>query len=283
MRLSLLAAVLLLLAPGLSAEPGCGALGCATNVTCTYEHHGACPDGYILMPCRGDDAVCNHSAYTCFRTVPTCGAASRVCGVPAGGGHAASQVCCTSADGKTCDAPPPPRNISLHRQLFVDDEIVDSLTAVLPVLNQPTKFAGPPMISYPRAAPGSDMLGIFEGTVHYDEQRNLFQLWYMPCVQSWQHCWLAYATSTDGHHWERPDLGIIEYNGTTANNFVFDSGGVGEIMPAIVVDPPERTGPNNSRKYKLMHRITNASGMDGSCLGIVPLLPVLRWTYRSPS
>ena len=31
----------------------------------------------------------------------------------------------------------------------------------------------------------------------------------------------AYAESADGIHWEKPDLGLFEVNGSTANNLVW--------------------------------------------------------------
>ena len=58
--------------------------------------------------------------------------------------------------------------------------------------------------------------------------------------------------SLAGLSWERPSLGIISVNGSTANNFVL-SAPWGELMPSILVDPPEREA-NTSRRYKLMYR-----------------------------
>ena len=33
-------------------------------------------------------------------------------------------------------------------------------------------------------------------------------------------CSLCYATSSDGVHWEKPDLGLVEFNGSKHNNIV---------------------------------------------------------------
>ena len=32
---------------------------------------------------------------------------------------------------------------------------------------------------------------------------------------------ICYATSKDGIHWEKPDLGLVEYNGSQRNNIVW--------------------------------------------------------------
>ena len=248
--------------------PGCALPGCAEQVTCSYQCGGRCPSqlGFIAMPCTSN-ATCDHPAYTCFGTIPTCNLTARTCTVGATAAHLGSEECCASADGRTCDAPPPPVHVGLERQLFVDDKVIGSLSKSLQVLNSPTKVSKPVLDPYPRAVPGTDMLGIFEGTVHYNEAQQQFELWYMPCTQSWHHCWLAYATSTDGRSWARPMLNIISFNGSTANNLVFDSP-QGEIMPAIVVDPPARAGPDGADKYKLLHRILSPQGFDGGCLAV---------------
>jgi hypothetical protein len=35
-----------------------------------------------------------------------------------------------------------------------------------------------------------------------------------------ENCCIAYATSRDGIHWEKPDLGLVEFNGSKKNNIV---------------------------------------------------------------
>ena len=44
---------------------------------------------------------------------------------------------------------------------------------------------------------------------------------------------LCYAESTDGVHWERPDLGLVEFDGATRNNIVADS----QSVEGITIDP----------------------------------------------
>ena len=53
---------------------------------------------------------------------------------------------------------------------------------------------------------------------------------------------VAYARSEDGQKWTRPPLGIIDYNGSRANNLVTDVGG--DLLKAIFEDP---TAPPQER------------------------------------
>src|SRR5690606_29262783 len=62
---------------------------------------------------------------------------------------------------------------------------------------------------------------------------------------------LAYADSTDGVHWEKPNLGLIELHGSTANNLVYGldlSLGRGAHGSTVFKDP---NAPADER-YKLV-------------------------------
>ena len=49
-----------------------------------------------------------------------------------------------------------------------------------------------------------------------------YRLWYRGCGSEsvWEDQCTAYAESGDGAHWERPTLGIFEFNGHRDNNIV---------------------------------------------------------------
>ena len=64
--------------------------------------------------------------------------------------------------------------------------------------------------------------------VIYDEEERIFKMWYAVWRNESQVAGvivpgtvkLAYATSTDGVSWQRPQLGLIEVNGSRKNNYV---------------------------------------------------------------
>ena len=59
---------------------------------------------------------------------------------------------------------------------------------------------------------------------------------------------IAYAESSDGFTWNRPELGLQEYDGSTANNLLFDFGDFG--LQSVFIDP---SAPSEAR-YKAMAR-----------------------------
>lgn len=56
------------------------------------------------------------------------------------------------------------------------------------------------------------------GSVRKDDDG--FKMWYTSNDTGYNDFLLCYAESDDGIHWEKPDLGMIEYRGSTANNIV---------------------------------------------------------------
>ena len=78
------------------------------------------------------------------------------------------------------------------------------------------------------------------GNVIFDKEENIYKCWYSPfIVDSVSHgmtleqrdreyidppdreMGICYATSKDGIIWEKPDLGLVEYNGSKKNNIVW--------------------------------------------------------------
>src|SRR5438046_3429540 len=119
--------------------------------------------------------------------------------------------------------------------------------------------AGRPRVVLPGGPPGShDEMVRFYGTVLHAEGR--FHMWYFGCYGDdrdtigWGHglndCVLCYATSDDGLHWQKPDLGLIEYRGSRHNNIV-DLPHVG-VRPAggVLHDPDD---PDPSRRFKMAY------------------------------
>jgi hypothetical protein len=125
------------------------------------------------------------------------------------------------------------------------------------------------------------------GSVVYDEQEKVFKAWYggrsgrqkefRPGSMS--ECQvLCYATSTDGVHWDRPDLGLHEVMGTRQNNVVVGDdhhNGLGH-WESTLKDPLE-TDPR--RRYKALG--WSSYDWDGPQSGIYSMTSPdgLRWTH----
>ena len=141
--------------------------------------------------------------------------------------------------------------IGTIKQLFADDYILGELENVYRVMNKPVKFVDNPLIALnPTQKPGGNELIIVSGNVHFDKEEHIFKMWYEGANYYWDHNVVCYAKSGDGIHWEMPNLGLIEYNGSKVNNIVFEKG-IGEMAPGVLKDPVAK---DPMRKYKMIYR-----------------------------
>ena len=65
----------------------------------------------------------------------------------------------------------------------------------------------------------------------------------------------CYAESQDGIHWDKPDLGLVEFNGSTQNNLVrFDSEYNAQMNSIMILHEPEDPDPN--RRFKMVNEVS---------------------------
>jgi hypothetical protein len=105
-----------------------------------------------------------------------------------------------------------------HRQLFLDDSLIASRNHVVRTLHQGKKRPEPVLVGdKPWEGPIIAM-----PVVLYSQERDLFQMWYMQGFYAPpEPRYLCYAESKDGIHWEKPNLGLVEYNGLKDNNIIW--------------------------------------------------------------
>lgn len=80
---------------------------------------------------------------------------------------------------------------------------------------------------------------------------DLFRMWYRVGLGQDADSLTCYAESRDGVHWEKPDLGIVEWKGSKKNNLVVPAGEVQGINPAMILDPNGSEG----ERYKMITRL----------------------------
>jgi len=103
--------------------------------------------------------------------------------------------------------PPTPILVDVGRQLFVDDFLVEE-TTLKRTYHAATYIEGNPVLKpdkpweteskFPTAM-------VFSDGVFYDPADKLFKMWYMG---GYTDC-TCYATSTDGIHWDKPELDVV--------------------------------------------------------------------------
>ena len=128
-------------------------------------------------------------------------------------------------------------HIGPERQLFLDDLLIESLDGLEIVMQRPVKPDAPVLEGTEPWERG--VASIIGNSLHYDEEDGLFKAWYDTPRG------VAYATSQDGVHWEKPSLGIREYEGSTDNNLISPGRNFSVIKDARDDDP--------SKRYKAMY------------------------------
>ncbi len=145
-----------------------------------------------------------------------------------------------------------PIPVRSDRQLFVDDYLIEEMSGCSRRLHSPTREQ-PAIVSdrpWEHAGPAAERPWDQNTIATYGvafEDGGRFRMWY--------RCYLpnrysAYAESDDGVHWEKPSLGLIEFNGSTRNNLVWTGPG-GELQPFRDGNPDV----SDDERYKAVLRI----------------------------
>ena len=125
-------------------------------------------------------------------------------------------------------------------------------------MNPATKATNNPVISRDKPWEGNYL---HYTTVFYDEQEKQFRLWYSnrhlkpvaednPIETSGGEC---YATSKDGFHWEKPVLGLVEFEGSKQNN-ILDEKHYPGFKGGIFIDPRGRGSKEALQGSRHEHR-----------------------------
>lgn len=136
--------------------------------------------------------------------------------------------------------PAEPMEIGAVPQFFIDDHVVDNRWSfkmkteeVVRVFHAPKKFAGNPVI----------VGGCGYPSVARDADTGLFKLWYQTHTRAGDDdksdYGIAYAESKDGIKWTRPELGLMEWKGTKANNIVWRGHAGARASGQQVLELPE--------------------------------------------
>ncbi|MBQ8758582.1 MAG: hypothetical protein IJZ20_02720, partial [Clostridia bacterium] len=98
----------------------------------------------------------------------------------------------------------------------------------------------------PELAHESDGVYLY-GTVIYDEEESIYKMWYASYDGTTYDTGVVmacYATSKDGINWEKPNLGLVSYNGSKDNNII------GQYHLQSVIKDDDETDP--AKRYKMI-------------------------------
>ena len=155
------------------------------------------------------------------------------------------------------------RPIGTERQFFFDDEIVETLVNTKRRLNPAVKLADNPVIRRDKPWEGSDLRLSW---VLFDQRLGKFRMRYSTgeyraggrnaqgeVIVLGENDALGArrvtceAFSSDGIHWEKPELGLVEFNGSKANNILPPSAVHGYCFEDL-------HDPDPARRYKAFDR-----------------------------
>ena len=163
-------------------------------------------------------------------------------------------------------------NKSLHigsrRELFIDDALIDRLGGLAARhLHHPQPREIVLRHDAPWEGTGSGYHSVFRDGDRYRMYYKAFNINLVAgqiVSEKTPHRFTCYAESADGIHWTKPELGLVEFDGSRANNIVIATGRHGNIdvdaaHPAIFKDTNPAAAPE--ARYKGVFRSDGAHGM----------------------
>ena len=150
-----------------------------------------------------------------------------------------------------------PLNIGIRRELFVDNSLVEKLTNAERRLHHPH----PQGIAIEHDAPWE---GAGSGYHTVLRDKDIYRMYYRGSslgvtdgrlkIGKQVYC---YAESRDGITFTKPNLGLVEYNGSTDNNIIWD--GVGSHNFAPFIDHNPQCAPD--AKFKALGGLASEGGL----------------------
>ena len=150
-----------------------------------------------------------------------------------------------------------------EKHLLLDSRIIDRADGAELALGQVRKEARNPLLREDK--PWEPRYDNLYANVMFDEGERLFKCWYSPFIMcevtattppekrvfrytpGKREMGVCYATPKDGVAWRKPELGIIEFNGSTKNNLVAR----GPHGAGVFKDLRD---PDTERRYKMFFR-----------------------------
>lgn len=176
-----------------------------------------------------------------------------------------------------------PFDIGSRRELFVDDALIESLSGGVRLeLHHPEPREIVLTHDAPWEGSGSGYHSVFRDG---DRYRLYYKAWHLEVgdgkVNTGAHpLFCCYAESDDGIHWVKPELGLVDFRGSKANNIVLAPETFGEVKsdpghPAVFRDDHPSCPPE--ARYKAIIRSAKPHG-----LLLFQSADGLRWTLAHP-
>ena len=130
-----------------------------------------------------------------------------------------------SGCGPVADPPSGTEPLVLNRQqvlLLHDDRLVGSREGLELVQARLEKHPANPLLVIDRPWERQGILNYV--AILHDEEEGLYRMWYQILGRTEEgvnRSYCLYAQSSDGVRWEKPELGLVDFRGSKANNILF--------------------------------------------------------------
>ena len=163
------------------------------------------------------------------------------------------------------------REIGTRLEPFIDDWLIDNMDGMSLRLHQPV----PKEIAFRFDRPWEGTSSIF---IRVMKDGETYRNWYRAGADRDQAA--AYAESADGIHWERKNLGMVEYDGSTDNNIILRDDGITNLAVFRDGNP----SASNDERYKAIAKgpkidgratirgLTSPDGFQWKVIDVDPIL-----------
>lgn len=153
-----------------------------------------------------------------------------------------------------------PLDIGSRREMFVDDHLIDGLNGRAALrLHQPVPRETALVHDVPWEGTGSGYHTVIQDG---DRYRLYYRGWHLDVADgklstSRHPPYTCYAESDDGIHWTRPELGLVEHDGSKQNNIIVAGLGTHNFSPFLDANPD---CPPEAR-YKALAGVKSEGGL----------------------
>ena len=177
-----------------------------------------------------------------------------------------------------------PVQLGSRLETFIDDWIVDSMDGLTRVMHRPSPQNTALVFDAPWEGNTSGYVTVFQ-------DHNLFRMYYRGSRCDYSdgqmldgHELTCYAESKDGITWEKPSLGLVEFNGSKDNNIIWDGPGDHNFAPFKDTNPecePEHLykalgsyeyGPADVGKKQGLWAFQSPDGINWSMVSEYPII-----------
>ena len=148
-----------------------------------------------------------------------------------------------------------PIHIGSQRQLLVDDYLIERMSGEVELrLHPPVEREVVFTHDQPWEGNYSGYNTLFQDG---DRYRMYYRAAAWPGLGKQPSLWVCLAESKDGIHWVRPELGLVEFNGSKQNNIILSGQASNTFVPFKDTNPEAKP----EERYKALAALNNPTGL----------------------